>query len=160
CLSSIFSIEAVVKLIVNGLLRFLFGSASYRTGCYLRAMVCLKECGRLRMARLISNRLQKKQGVFVSYKAEIDKTIDLRHPVGVVIGDGVKVGKGVVIYQNVTLGGARIGDAKSMNYPEVGDNTVIFAGAVVLGKVKVGSNCIVGANSVVLCDMPDNSVAV
>ncbi|WP_165477443.1 serine O-acetyltransferase [Idiomarina baltica] len=64
------------------------------------------------------------------------------------------------IFQNVTLGGARIGDAKESKYPEIGEGTVIFAGAVIVGKIKVGSNCIVGANSVVTRDLPNNCVAV
>ncbi|MBK5970765.1 hypothetical protein CCR91_18875 [Thiorhodovibrio winogradskyi] len=49
---------------------------------------------------------------------------------------------------------------KKHYYPEVGRNTVIFAGAVVVGNIRVGCNCRIGANSVVLDDVPDNSTAV
>lgn len=113
-----------------------------------------------RLASFVANRLQKTQGVFISPKACFDTTLSLRHPVGIVIGEGVKLGKNVVIYQNVTLGGARLGDAKANNYPEIGDNTVIFAGAVVVGQVVVGNNCTIGANSVVISNIPDGCIAV
>ena len=76
-----------------------------------------------------------------------------------VIGDGVKIGKNVIIYQNVTIGGARIGDAKQSSYPEIGEGVVIFAGAVIVGKIKIGKGSVIGANAVITRDIPDNSVA-
>ncbi|MBE7927493.1 LbetaH domain-containing protein [Pseudomonas saudiphocaensis] len=139
---------------------YFFRGASYRTKMHIYLICFFRRKRMPRLASFVANRLQKIQGVFISPKACFDTTLSLRHPVGVVVGDGVKLGRNVVIYQQVTLGGARLGDAKANNYPEIGENTVIFAGAVVVGKVVIGSNCTIGANSVVTSDVPDGCIAV
>lgn len=107
---------------------------------------------------LITNRLVKLYGLHVSLKAQIGVGIEFRHINGVVIGDGVKIGENVVIYQQVTLGGQNLGDGKKGNYPIIGDNVTIFSGAKILGSVKVGEGSIIGANSVVIKDIPNYSV--
>ncbi len=127
---------------------------------YVGLMISLQKRGWHLLARLVSNRLQRGYGVYISSRAEIDPSIRFRHPVGIVVGEGVKIGKGVIIYQNVTLGGARTGDAAANNYPTVGDGTVIFAGAVIVGKINIGRGCVIGANAVVTRDIPDHSTAV
>lgn len=111
------------------------------------------------LPQLISNRLQR-YGVYISRHAVIGNSLSLPHPTSIVIGEGVKIGDRVKIYQNVTLGGRVRGDWRLGNYPDIGDDSVIFAGAVIVGKVRVGRNCTIGANSVVITDLPDNSVAV
>lgn len=146
--------------IIKIFILYLISGAGYRTKAHIKLMLIFKKRGLWRLAVFIANRLQKKQGVFISPKADFDESVQLRHPVGIVVGEGVKIGKNVIIYQNVTLGGARLGDAKANNYPEVGDNAVIFSGAVVIGKVKIGAGCTIGANSVVTKDVPDGCVAV
>lgn len=135
--------------------RYFFSGADYRVSLYLKLIAFFKK-ENIRVAIYLANRMQRKYGVFVSPRAEFDGTLKLRHPVGIVVGDGVKLGKNVMIYQNVTLGGARLGDGMAGNYPEIGQNTVIFSGAAILGAIKIGENCIVGANSVVTKSMPDN----
>lgn len=125
----------------------------------VRMILFFKKKGHLRAAHFIANDMQKKYGVFLSPNAEFDSTLTLRHPTSIVIGDGVKLGKNVIVYQNVTIGGARLGDGAAKNYPQIGDDTVIFAGAVVIGSIKIGQNCIIGANSVVSKDIPDNCTA-
>ena len=137
-----------------------FSGSAPRLILYLKLMIYLKKNGCNRFALIVSNRIQRKFCVFVSPKAKLSNTIRFPHPTGIVIGDGVSVGEAVTIYQNVTLGGAKIGDAQKKNYPKIGDGTVIFAGAVIVGKIKIGQNCIIGANSVVLNDIPDNATAV
>jgi serine O-acetyltransferase len=142
------------------LLSLLLGGASPRVQLHLRVIGALRRRGMTRLGRLVAARLQRKHGVFVSSKAVVPASVELKHPVGIVIGDGVRLGERVVIYQNVTLGGARVGDWTSDNYPEVGDDSVIFAGAVVVGKIKIGKGCVIGANAVVTRDVPDGATAV
>lgn len=112
------------------------------------------------VARFLAARMQLKYGVFISHKATINGQLDIRHPVGIVIGEGVEINGKVVIYQGVTIGGARLGDADKRNYPVIGDNCTIFAGAVIVGNISIGNNCTVGANSVVLQNVPDGCTAV
>lgn len=138
----------------------LLGGASPRVILHLRLICLFRIRGHHKLARFVAARLQRRHGVFISSKAVVPASTELKHPVGIVIGDGVVLGEKVVIYQNVTLGGARPGDWKSDNYPEIGGGTVVFCGAVIVGKVKVGRNCIIGANAVVTCDVPDGATAV
>lgn len=105
-------------------------------------------------------RIQRKYACYISTKAVVGKNVDLRHPVGVVIGDGVEIGDNVVIYQNVTIGAARLGDAEKGLYPKVGNNVVLFAGAKIIGGIVIGDNAIIGANSVVLKDVKSDAKVV
>lgn len=107
---------------------------------------------------LFNNRLTTLFSSYISLNAEIGSNLVFRHISGVVIGEGVKIGNNVVIYQQVTLGGQKVGDGKIGNYPIIENNVTLFAGAKVLGAVVVGENSIVGANSVVIKDVPKNSV--
>lgn len=80
------------------------------------------------------------------------------HPVGVVIGMGVQLGNNCVLFQNITLGtkSLRFDD----DYPKIGNNVIIGANAVLIGKIKIGNNVKVGASSFVNFDVPDNAVVV
>lgn len=75
---------------------------------------------------------------------------------GVVIHGRAAIGNNVNIGTNVTIGGTN----KHPEVPQIGDNSFIATGAKILGPVKVGKNCVVGANAVLLQDLPDNSLAV
>ncbi|MBL4288153.1 serine O-acetyltransferase [Vibrio fluvialis] len=124
---------------------------------YIKIMCILKKNKYLKLCEWFSNRMQRKYGVYISSKANFDESLSLKHPIGIVIGQGVNLGRNVVIFQNVTIGRSSNNVAQ---YPSVGDNTTIYAGAVVIGGIHVGHNCIVGANSVVTSNIPDNSVVV
>lgn len=92
---------------------------------------------------------------------DIDKTVELYHGgLGCVFHENVVVDEGVKIYQNVTLGGNGKPCEKGKNHPHLKKNCIIYAGACVLGPITVGENSIVGANAVVLNDVPANSIAV
>lgn len=104
--------------------------------------------------------LEKTYGVYISKNASIEIGLKFPHPTGIVIGDGVEIGKNCIIYQQVTFGGARLGDAKNNYYPHVGDNVVFFAGAKVIGKITIKSNSVIGANSVVIKDVPEGCTVV
>ncbi|OYR48371.1 serine O-acetyltransferase [Halorubrum sp. Ea8] len=73
------------------------------------------------------------------------------HPVGIIIPKRAEIGHNVSIYQNVTIG-VKDGDA-----PTICDGAEIYSGAVVLGDVRIGEDAVVGANAVVLNDVPDGS---
>jgi serine O-acetyltransferase len=94
-------------------------------------------------------------GCYLSPLATIGPGLCLPHPVGIVIGDGAQLGANVTLYQHVTLGRAR-DDAPY--YPKVGDGVVIYAGAVIVGDVRIGPGAVIGANAVVTRDVPANAV--
>jgi len=90
--------------------------------------------------------------------ATIGKRVFIDHGTGVVIGETAIIGDDVLIYQQVTLGGVSTNQGK--RHPTVEDGVVIGAGAKVLGNITIGANSKVGANSVVIKDVPPNSTAV
>lgn len=90
-------------------------------------------------------------GCYLSPLAEIGPGLSLPHAVGVVVGEGVVISTAVTLYQHVTLGRAEEGVAAR---PLIGPEVTIYTGAVVIGGVKIGAGAVVGANSVVLHDVP------
>lgn len=79
---------------------------------------------------------------------------------GIFISENAKIGKNVVIFQQVTIGSNNLPDSSHNGSPSIGDNCFIGCGAKIIGKVRVGSSCRVGANCIVVKDVPDNSVCV
>ena len=90
--------------------------------------------------------------------ATIGRRVFIDHGVGVVIGETTIIGNDVIIYQQVTLGGVRT--SKDKRHPTIGDNVVVGAGAKVLGNINVGNAAKIGANSVVIKDVPMNATAI
>ena len=68
------------------------------------------------------------------------------------------IGKNCTIHQGVTIGKTHFG--KHFGHPEIGNNVLIYAGAKICGKIRIGDNVIVGANAVITEDVPDNCVVV
>jgi serine O-acetyltransferase len=99
-------------------------------------------------------------GIEVSPKVNIGGGLFLPHTVGTVIGAD-RIGNNCTIMQGVTLGSREpeMGYTPSLR-PIVGDDVLIGAGAKVIGRVTVGANSKIGANAVVIKDVPPNSVAV
>jgi serine O-acetyltransferase len=95
-------------------------------------------------------------GSDIAIEAQIGGGFYLPHPHGIVIG-ACRIGRGVTILQNVTLGSKRLGERAA---PVVGDGAVISAGAVILGGVTIGEGAVIGANAVVLSDIPPGATAV
>lgn len=90
--------------------------------------------------------------------AEIGGGLRLTHTSGVVIGRGVRIGSNVTLLHGVTLGGSARGWFDGVfedGYPEIGDGTEIMTGACVLGPIKVGKACFIGANAVLVRDLAD-----
>lgn len=92
----------------------------------------------------------------INPNAVLGKNIYFPHTTGIVIGP-TKIGDNVTIYQNVTIGHSN-GSAGGL--PVIEDNVSIYAGAVIVGDIVIRKNSRVGANSVVLQDVPENSLAV
>ena len=88
------------------------------------------------------------------YSADIGKGFKINHGVGTVIGARCKIGENCMIHQNCTIGDRKGGR------PTIGNNVIIYAGAMILGDISIGDNCIIGANSVVTKSCPPNSILV
>jgi serine O-acetyltransferase len=94
--------------------------------------------------------------LFASFCSQrLPLTTTLPHPVGVVISSDSSIGENVSILQNVTIGGNGNRIA-----PRIGDNVTIHSGAVVVGDIDIGDGAVIGANSVVLSDVPPDTTVV
>ena len=114
--------------------------------------------GRKLPARLVSALVRAVTGVDIHPGATIGAGLFIDHATGVVIGQTAEIGDDVTLYQGVTLGGTSLRAAK--RHPTVGDRVTIGAGAKVLGAITIGHDSRIGANAVVVRDVPPNSVVV
>jgi serine O-acetyltransferase len=109
-------------------------------------------------ARLLSNVNRSLTGIEIHPGARIGRRFFIDHGMGVVIGETAEVGDDVMLYHGVTLGGRSANRGK--RHPTVEDGVTIGAGARVLGPVRVGAGTQIGANAVVVRDVPSGVVVV
>lgn len=86
---------------------------------------------------------------------DLPESTQLPHPTGIAIHPNAEIGERVTIYQSVTIGIQREGS----NVPKIEDDVTLYAGCVIVGDVTIGEGSLVGANAVVLEDIPPRSVA-
>ena len=110
------------------------------------------------LARLISQVMRGFSGVEIHPAAKIGKSFFIDHGMGVVIGETAEIADHVTIYHGVTLGGVSL--EKGKRHPTIKDHVVIGAGAKVLGNIVIGAYSRIGANAVVVRNVPPNSVVV
>ena len=110
------------------------------------------------VARLISQWMRGRTGIEIHPGATIGRRFFIDHGNGVVIGETAEVGDDVMIYHDVTLGGRSL--AKVKRHPTIEDGVTIGAGARVLGPIVVGKGAQIGANAVVVRDVPAGAVVV
>jgi serine O-acetyltransferase len=130
---------------IHALLSYRVAHALYQSGVPL-------------LPRLISMLTRAITGIEIHPAASIGRGLFIDHGVGVVIGETAEIGDDVTLYQGVTLGGT--GFATGKRHPTVQDNVTIGSGAKLLGPITVGHGAKVGANSVVITDVPANSTVV
>ncbi|AOY54092.1 serine O-acetyltransferase EpsC [Clostridium perfringens] len=110
------------------------------------------------LARLISQLGRFFTGIEIHPGAKIGKGLFIDHGMGVVIGETAEIGDNVTIYHGVTLGGT--GKDKGKRHPTIGNNVIIGCGAKILGPISIGDGAKIGANSVVLKNVPKGKTAV
>ena len=108
-------------------------------------------------ARVLATVARSVTGVEIHPAARLGRRFFIDHGMGVVIGETAEVGDDVMIYHGVTLGGRSMEHVK--RHPTVGNRVTIGAGARVLGPIRVGDDVQIGANSVVVKDVPAGAVA-
>jgi serine O-acetyltransferase len=123
-----------------------------------RVAHALHEAGVPLAPRVLANVVRVTTGVEIHPAARIGSALFIDHGAGVVIGETAEIGDDVTLYQGVTLGGT--GFQRGKRHPTIGDRVVVGSGAKVLGPVNVGNCSKIGANSVVIHDVPENSTVV
>jgi serine O-acetyltransferase len=110
------------------------------------------------LPRLLATATRATTNIEIHPAAQIGDALFIDHGTGVVVGETAEIGDNVTLYQGVTLGGT--GFATGKRHPTVEDNVTIGSGAKLLGPITVGHGAKIGANSVVITDVPPNSTVV
>lgn len=97
-------------------------------------------------------------GIEIHPGAQIGRRLFIDHGMGVVVGETAIIGDDVLLYHGVTLGGS--GKETGKRHPTVGHHVVVGAGAKILGNITIGDNSYIGANAVVIKNVPPNSTVV
>ena len=118
----------------------------------------LHEAGVPLLPRLLATIARAVTGIEIHPAARIGEGFFVDHGMGVVIGETAEIGTDVTLYQGVTLGGT--GFATGKRHPTVQDNVTIGSGAKLLGPITIGHGAKIGANTVVIHDVPPNSTVV
>jgi serine O-acetyltransferase len=141
-----------------GTLEILSGWAGVQAILVHRVAHALHEAGLPLMPTALATASRAVTGVEIHPAARIGDDFFIDHGSGVVIGETAEVGDCVTLYQGVTLGGT--GFQRGKRHPTVGDNVTIGSGAKLLGPINVGHGAKIGANTVVIQDVPSNSTVV
>jgi serine O-acetyltransferase len=123
-----------------------------------RVAHALHEAGVPLLPRSLSMATRAFTGIEIHPAARIGRGLFIDHGSGVVVGETASIGDDVTIYQGVTLGGT--GFATGKRHPTVQDNVTIGSGAKLLGPITIGHGAKIGANSVVITDVPPNTTVV
>jgi serine O-acetyltransferase len=108
--------------------------------------------------RVISQIARWLTGIEIHPGAAIGRRFFIDHGMGVVIGETAEIGDDVLLYQGVTLGGT--GKESGKRHPTLGNHVVVGGGAKILGNIRIGDHARIGAGSVVIHSVPDNSTVV
>ena len=100
--------------------------------------------------------MKKNTGCEIYYSTKIGRGFNIQHGFGIVIGPRFEIGENFIVHQNVTLGQKNLNQANEKII--IGDNVTIFAGATILGDIRIGHNASVGANAVVLTNIENNAI--
>jgi len=143
---------------LNSKLDFLFNYPGVWAVAWYRLAHKLHRSNFKRLARIIMGINQMLTNIDIHPAATIGKHVFIDHGIGVVIGETAIIEDDVLIYQGVTLGGVSLNPGK--RHPTIKQGAVLGAGAKILGDIVIGSYAKIGANSVVVKEVPDCSTAI
>jgi len=151
--------QRYVKHNIVNVVRSAYSFEGYQYMVWQRIATYLSPRNSHKLMKYISYKMYKAKGYKYGYSIPIGTEIGigfrLAHYSGVVFAQSVKIGVNCTIHQNVTLGGSFDKDG---GWPTIGNNVIIFPGAVVTGKIHIGDNSIIAPNAVVTKDVPAECV--
>lgn len=140
---------------VNLLCRLLFNPSFQVTFWYrIARYLMLKHSPMYYPAALMHRHYGHKYGIGLPVNVEVGEGLCFAHFNCIFIG-AERIGRNLTMYQGCTIGAVH-----GKGAPSIGDNVLMYAGSKIVGKVRVGNNVVVGANAVVVSDVPDNAVVV
>lgn len=143
----------------RGILKKYIGSRGLRAVILFRISSFFYTKGHIHIADLVRNKCIKDTGADIGPSAKIGKGFSIGHPVGVVITGNAKIGDNCFLLSGVVIGSKS--NTVGGGYVTIGNNAYIGTGAKIVGKkISIGDNVTIGANAVVLNDMPTGSTCV
>ena len=136
-----------------------FLNPGFRTTVLYRLANLAWRAGHIHLGLAIAAHNLKVTGADIQPGASIGPGLVIRHPVGIVVGIRVVIGSNCTLLQSTTLG-EKLASTDDHTYPVLGDEVTVCAGAVVVGGISIGSGAVIGANSVVVRDVPAGATAV
>ncbi len=143
---------------IHSRFEFIFNYPGVWAIAWYRVAHRLHRVGLKRMARMLMGINQFFTNIDIHPAARIGRRVFIDHGIGVVIGETCIIEEDVIIYQGVTLGGVSLAEGK--RHPTVRRGAVIGAGCKILGNIVIGEEAKIGANSVVVREVPDGSTAI
>ena len=148
----------------NSKIEAIFCSSGFHSICFYRLSHALWQKKWHLCARILSQLGRFLTGIEIHPAAKIGKGFMIDHGMGVVIGETSEIGDNVTMYHDVTLGGTTVFDKNgkicTKRHPTIGNNVIIGSGAQILGPIKIGNNCKVGSNAIVIKSVPANTTVV
>lgn len=148
-------VDTTSKVNTVSFFRYLITNHSFKVCFYFRLTQFLSKRSKwlFYLFQFLFKRIQVRYGIQLSYQTIIGKGIQFSHYNSIVINSDAIIGDFLTIFQGCTIGSVR-----GKGAPKIGNNCVFFAGSKILGNISIGNNVIVGANAVVVKDVPDNAV--
>lgn len=110
----------------------------------------------LPLVKLLHELFSQCLGIQIPLYSKIGKGLSIKHYSGIVINGYATIGECATIFQDVTVGRSFYGSKKGV--PTIGNNVIMFPGCKIIGNVTIGNNVVIGANAVVLIDVPSNCI--
>ncbi len=143
----------------KSLLQYILYSPGVSALASYRRAHAMHNKGYFLLAERISAKSRAKTGIEIHPGAQIGDNPFIDHGMGIVIGETAVIGSNVTIFHGATLGGIG-GEPGVKRHPTIGDNVLIGAGAKLLGNINIGDGARIGANAVVISDVPAFATAV
>lgn len=144
------NVRFVFEILFGNIYKYIFW---FRICSYLKQKRLLKYT-LYPFARLIFDHYIYKFGISIPLGTKIDNGMYITHFGGIVVHKEAVIGKNFTISHGVTIG--KLHEGEKAGCPRIGNNVYIAPGAKIFGNIKIGDNVVIGANAVVLCDVPDN----
>jgi serine O-acetyltransferase len=136
---------------------FLFNPCFRAVALYRIAHICRRK-GWFFLARWLAVHARLRYGIEISPLAAIGQRFKVAHGFGTTIGGTSSIGDDCVLFQQVTLGIVAPGISSDSSYPQLGNCVTVYAGARVLGGVRIGDGAVIAANAVVTEDVPSRAL--
>lgn len=151
-------IKKLVELLISSNAKFLL-LLFWRNDFWRLKKSCQQNLNRIK--EIIYFSYLERYGAWIGINSHFDSPPILPHGLfGIFISTNARIGKNCVIFQQVTIGSNNLSDSRNNGSPTIGNDCYIGAGAKIIGKVHVGRGARIGANCIVVKDVPDNSVCV